>query len=136
VDLHAEERIFHGWSGDSIVLGVFGELRLPLAAVSKLEVRERGAWGASRGAGVVGLLGGAFAGLAIGAGACEDGLLLFTKEECVGLAAGSGAIVGAVLGVVVGMAVRTDRWKSVPLDRVRLIVAPSGAFAVGGALRF
>ena len=45
---------------------------------------------------------------------------------------------GAVVGTLIGSAVKTDRWEEVPLDRLRLQVAPQrdGRFGLGLSVRF
>jgi hypothetical protein len=49
-----------------------------------------------------------------------------------------GAGAGLVIGGVVGSLIKTERWEEIPLDQLRVSVAPQGEgrFAVGLTVRF
>ena len=51
-------------------------------------------------------------------------------SSCLGIAALLGGAPGALLGGMVGAFVRTDRWQSVPRDRLSLSLVPTGAARV------
>ena len=57
-----------------------------------------------------------------------------------GVAAGLlvGGAVGALVGATVGALIKTDRWEEVPLDALRVSVAPQrdGRFGLGASVRF
>jgi hypothetical protein len=59
-----------------------------------------------------------------------------------GFAAGAGFVIGglggALIGALIGSASKTDRWQEVPLDRVRVSLAPqrSETFGLGLSVRF
>jgi hypothetical protein len=53
--------------------------------------------------------------------------------ECLGLSA-LGGLAGAGLGFLVGGFIRTERWQDVPLERLRVSLAPSGGGMLGLAV--
>ena len=63
-----------------------------------------------------------------------------SSDECLGLA-GIGAIAGAVVGGVIGGLIRTEKWQDVPIENLRVNLAPQPdgrlgmAVAVGVAFR-
>ncbi len=100
-----------------------GPLALPLAFVTGLEVSRGRKSNVGKGAGL-GFLAGAFGGAILG---------LVTYEECTGFcpvdpgAGGTALIlavvlggVGAGLGAVIGAVIPSERWETVPLDRIRV----------------
>jgi hypothetical protein len=132
---------FMTMTAESIVLATGNggnRLVFPFDSVTRLEVRqERRSWGWL--GGIVGLFGGAGAGLGIGVmvGNAKN----CYESECLdywgrGLLAGAGA--GLLLGVGIGSATSGDRWVEVPLSRLRVSFAPQhdGRFAFGVSVRF
>ncbi len=138
---------FVAWKADTLVVETKGHtLALPLDSVTRLDV----SWGRKTNTGMgaeIGFLLGGLAGAFIG---------LASHEECVprgwfscigpdfgseGAALG-GALLGGLGGLVVRAlirsAVKTDRWEEVPLDRLRVNLAPQrdGRFGVGLSVRF
>lgn len=102
-------------------------LVLPLASLAKIEVsrgqKSRAGKGALIGA-AVGVTAGVITGLALGGG-CID-------SSCIS-DAGAAAIVavvfgagGTLLGAVTGAFIKTDRWETVPLDRISVSLTPRG----------
>ena len=66
-------------------------------------------------------------------GSCE----LFDDDIRLEAALITGAIVGAAGGIV-GYFIKTDRWEEIPLERLRVSLAPQrdGGFALGFSVRF
>ena len=120
---------------------------VPIAAVTKLEVsRGRNSFGAGRGA-LIGVLVGGVAGWIVGYAGYEECVPSGGLFDCAGVfspevAAFGGAMVlgtlGAGIGAVTGALVKTHRWVEVPLDRLRVSLAPQrdGRFAFGLSVRF
>ena len=109
-------------------------LYVPLADVTKLEVRRGRKSNAGKGA-LIGLGVGAVVGVALGFAACagESGGALCNsdtgEDTSVALAAllgAYGAVLGTGIGALIGLAARTDRWETVPLDRIRVSLTPHG----------
>ncbi len=86
-------------------------------------------------------------GVAVGA------IAIATYEECEGgfgcvgdFGSGFAALVGGLVGglgggavgALIGSSVKTDRWKEVPLDRLRVNLGPrrDGRFGVGMSVKF
>ena len=130
---------------------------VPHAAVTRLEVRRgQKSFGAVRGA-VWGLLigtsVGALGGYALGDDppsqpcdapgwlACWDDFSVFEKRHTARENALLGALAGGIVGVLVGRRVGTntkiDRWEEVPLDGIRVSLAPQrDGFSVGVSVAF
>lgn len=127
---------------DTLTVQADSQLALPVAGVTRLDVSR----GVSNRTTLAGIAAGAFAGVLIGIAAApdEDSNLAggAPRETAVAQArpsigsAGSHAISGAVVGPIagafiggflgglVGKAVRQHRWEEVPLDRLRVSIAP------------
>ncbi len=112
---------------------------VPMASMTRLEVRRQ------HSKAVIGLLVGAGAG-ALAAlaycGAQEGNCVIvhfnggrndFSNELPFSL-----GVVGGVAGALVGRNMKTDRWEGVPLDRLRVSLAPQrdGRIALGFSVRF
>ena len=106
------EAQFAALEGSTLVVTADSTVRIPLAAVTRLEVwrgqRSHPVLGAA-----LGFVTGALAGLAV-AGAAAQG----EDQEELAIFPAIGAAGGLVIGTGIGFAVRTDRWDAVPLDRV------------------
>jgi hypothetical protein len=91
--------------------------------------------------GLIGFIGGAALGAALGAGIAadcseEDFLCLYPREQRGAYMAGSAVALG-VVGAVIGAAVSPgEKWGRVPLDRVRVGVLPCPARGVGVVVSF
>ena len=125
-------------TADSIVLGVDErgtQLTLPVASVTRLEVSRGRKSRVALGAGI-GALTGAATLAVIGANlnVCDGGY----EGACAGVGAGVGAVGGALVGLVIGAVTKTDRWEEVPLDQLRVSLAPQrdGQFALGLSFAF
>ena len=107
-------------------------LAIPMASVTRLEVVGGRKSGLVKG-GIVGLMVGVGIGVAKVSG-CGSG------DDCfdAGLWLSAPPLAGMLLGGVVGALIKTDRWEEVPLDRLRVSVAPQrdGRFGVGMSVRF
>jgi hypothetical protein len=106
---------------------------VPIASVTRLEVgrgrKSNSYWGAVIGAGA-GLVWATFRAIEECPGPlCEEQVALGSM-----LCTGGGAIIGSVIG----LAIRTDRWEEVPLERLRVtsMVTPDGRFGLAASLRF
>ncbi len=141
-DLRRREGTVQLLTTDSLVMrpeyGAPHRLAIPLASVTRLEVTmppgSRAGKGALIGLGVAGL-GGA---VLVGAACASDQLLKDSAGGCAILGAvifGSG---GALVGAIIGAMITGTRWEEVPLDRLRLQVAPQrdGRFGFGASVRF
>ncbi len=135
---------FVAWMADTLVVETKGHiLALPPDSVTKLDVSRGRKTNTGTGAGI-GLLVGGVVGAVIG---------YASYEECVGgwacfgdlgpgvnVVAGGviGGLGGLVTGAFIGLAIQTDRWREVPLDRVRVSLGPQrdGRFGVGMSARF
>ncbi len=109
-------------------------LYVPLADVTKLEVRRGQKSNAGKGA-LIGLGVGAVVGVTFGFVACaaENGGSVCTNDVgesspfAFAAATGAyGAVLGTGIGALIGLAARTDRWETVPLDRIRVSLTPHG----------
>ncbi len=136
---------FEALRADTLVVAVADStMTFPVASVTRLEVSRGQKSRMGLGAGI-GLLGGGLLGYLISSGlgshgGCTEGggFLEPTREQCIGLSTVGGAVVGTLLGLVAGALTKTDRWREVPLDRLRLQVAPQrdGRFGLGLSVRF
>ena len=135
---------FWAWEADSLIMESNGNaLALPLNSVTKLEVGQGQKSYTVEGA-IIGLLVG---GVAVGA------IAVATYEECEGgygclgdFGSGFAALVGGLVGglgggavgALIGSSVKTDRWKEVPLDRLRVNIVPQrdGRLGLGLSVRF
>jgi hypothetical protein len=138
---------FLAWKSDTLVFQSNGDtLSVPAGLVTRLDVRRGRKTNTGKGAGI-GFVLGSFTGAAI---------LLATYEECVprgawscigpdfgsGFAAATGALIGGLGGVlfgaIIGSAIKTDRWREVPLHRLRVSLAPQRdeRFGLGLSVEF
>jgi hypothetical protein len=112
-------------------LGGTATTAIPLSSIARLQASrgQRSKWATGL---LVGLGVGVGGGAVVGAATCHGDLLLTTGDCAVMGAALFGAI-GAVSGTVVGLLVKTERWETVPLDRVspRVSWGPNGRLAFG-----
>ncbi len=128
---------FEAWRGDTLVIVADSSMNFPLAFVTRLEVGRNRQY-AGRGA-VIGLaLGGVGGGVLLGVACANDS---FTQHATVGCAV-LGAVVfgagGVLIGALIGAISTGTRWEEVPLDRLRVTVAPQrdGRFRLGLSVRF
>jgi hypothetical protein len=96
---------------------------VPLSSIDRLQVSQgrHSKWltGLVVGAGV-----GAVTGAIIGAATHKENDILFSTGDNAVLGAVVFTPVGALTGTVIGLLVKTERWQTVPLDRVSPSVAP------------
>jgi hypothetical protein len=129
---------------DTLVVETKGHiLALPPDSVTKLDVSRGRKTNTGTGAGI-GLLVGGIVGAVIG---------YASYEECVGgwaclgdlgpgfnVVAGGviGGLGGLVTGAFIGLAIETDRWQEVPLDRLRVNFGPQrdGRLGLGASVKF
>lgn len=102
--------VFRSTTSDTLVLQTDTTLRVPWAAIQRLDVhagdRSRGWLGAG-----IGFAAGAVLGLGLASAAPEGE----DREEVI-IYPAAGALAGTLVGTMVGLSSRTDRWQSVPLD--------------------
>ena len=113
-------------------------INCPMASVAQLEVSTGRRPQTLRVAGI-GLLAGAAVGVPMGfAYANDDGCAGLAKWACAPLGAGILGASGALIGALVGSQIQSDHWKEIPLDRLRVSVAPQrdGRFAFGVRIAF
>ncbi len=128
---------FVAWKADTLVVQSNGDiLALPLDSVTTLEVSAGRRSQTGLGAGI-GSVTGAVIGAVVGAASCTDDPFL-SPGQC---AFGGGLLfgaTGALLGVLVGAGTKTERWVSVPRDRVRVSLGPQrdGRLGLGASVRF
>jgi hypothetical protein len=105
---------------------------IPLSSIARLQVSRgrHSKWltGLVLGAGV-----GAAAGAIIGAATHDENDFLFSAAGDAVLGAIVLTPVGALTGMVIGLLVKTERWRTVPLERVspRVAWGPTGRLSVG-----
>lgn len=109
---------FQGLLADSLRLD---SMVVPLRSISRLEVSRGRSSSWSRGL-VMGLAGGALAGVALGASACEEGFV-FSAGSCVAAAGVGGALAGGLVGAVVGAFIKHEKWAPLQL---RTLIAERG----------
>ena len=117
---------------------------VPLSTVRRLEVSRGQKSNASAGA-FIGFVTGAITGALIG-GSLGDDPPFFGGDEPFPFSAEKKAFIGfllggaggAIIGKLIGEAVHSDRWVEVPLERLRVSLAPQrhGRFAFGFSVRF
>jgi hypothetical protein len=108
-------------------------VRIPLASVERIEVARGRRSVAKEGALVGGVTGAILGGVAVAAlseALCESpsGCGGATAQASL-LGAGLFGAGGAGVGALIGLAIKTDRWERVPVDRVRLGFQPTPAGA-------
>lgn len=123
--------MFQGLIADSLRLD---SLVVPLRSISRLEFSRGQSTAIGQGAGM-GAAGGLLLGVAIGASACEEGLL--SEGGCVFLAGMGGAVGGMMLGAMMGALVKQEHWSTLRLEP---LIAGSGfipgfGLALGISLR-
>lgn len=101
---------------------------IPMASITGLQVSRgrRSRWQTGLAIG----LGAGAAGGAILGGSSEDDLLFSSGDKAVMGAVGLGVLGGAV-GAVAGALTRTERWESIPIDRVTVSLTPG----MGGRIK-
>ncbi len=131
---------FLAWDADSLVVQSNGDtLYVPVDRVTRLDVSRGRKTNTGTGA-VIGLLVGGVVGAVIG-------LASYECEPCFvdlgpGTYAAAGAVIGGLGGLVtgafIGLEIQTDRWREVPLDRLRVNLGPQrdGRFGLGASVRF
>ncbi len=129
---------FEALHGDTLVLGGDVTMYLPLASVMRLDVSRGRERQTHRGM----LIGGAI-GAAAGAlwGAVEPVCEISDTGNKMGCVVAGGLVLGLVgggVGALVGASIRTDVWREIPLDRLRVSFGPQrdGRFGFGASVRF
>ena len=127
---------------DSLVMrpeyGGPSRLVIPLASLTRFEVRRGGKSYALLGLGIGSVAGAGIGAIVLGNNeACTRDFGLDTKS-CAIIGAGIGAVAGLLLGAVVGAFFTTDRWEQVPLDQLRVSFVPQrdGRFRLGLSVGF
>ncbi len=141
-DLGRREGTVQLLTTDSLVMrpeyGAPNRLAIPLASVTRLELSTPGGSRAGRGA-LIGLALGGFGGAAAAGTACGNSTLFEDDAgACAAIGFGVFGASGALVGAIVGSMITGGRWEEVPLDRLRLQVAPQrdGWFGLGLSVRF
>ena len=129
--------MFETWRGDTLVIVADSSMNFPLAFVTRLEVGRNRRY-AGRGAAIGLALGGVGGGGLVGVACANDS---FTKDAAGGCAVAGAVVfgaVGALIGALIGTGITGTHWEEVPLDRLRLQVAPQrdGRFGFGASVRF
>ena len=107
-------------------------VRIPLASIERLEVARGRRTTARAGACYGGLVGAVLGGLAVaglGEALCENASDCGASAEGYLVGVGIFGAAGAGVGALTGLAIKTDRWERLPVDRVRVGIRP----APGGA---
>ena len=139
-ELRGQEATFRALRADTLILET---TECPLASVTHLDV-SRGQKSHARLGTVIGFLTGALSGAVIGFSLGDDRPLFgeepfpFSAENkaAIGFLLGGGG--GAIIGWQIGKAVHGEQWEEVPLERLRVSLAPQrdGGFALGFSVRF
>ena len=123
------------WNADALVMESNGDtLTVPQDSMTTLEVGMGRRSQAGVGAGIGGLTG-AVIGATVSLATCDG---FFPPHVCAlvgGLVFGAG---GALVGAIVGANKKTERWVSVPLNRLRVSYGPlhDGRLGIGASVRF
>ncbi len=130
--LRGRAATFRGFRADTLILGT---TECPLASVTRLDV-SRGQKSHAEAGFFIGVHAGALGALAY----CQLGekrCAVFDNDFTLGVVL-VGAGVGILLGVITGRSIKTDLWEEVPLQRLRVSLAPQrdGRFALGFSVRF
>ena len=107
-------------------------VRIPLASIQRLEVARGRRTAAKEGAisgGIVGVVLGVAAVYVASHALCEYDTDCDASPQAYGLGIAAFAAGGAGLGALVGLAIKTDRWERVPVDRLRVAIRPVPAGA-------
>jgi hypothetical protein len=115
---------------DTLVVQDSATWRFAFGAVQRVGVSRGRKSNAVVGAGY-GLLAGVGVGLLI-TSSCEPDLIFNSKAQCMLAGAIFFGAAGTLVGAVTGAFVRTERWRDVPLDRVRMSVVPRSGGGVQG----
>jgi hypothetical protein len=127
---------------DTIVVDNDELLVLAISSLTRFEV-SRGRESQARTGGIVGLIGGAVAGAVI----CVASQCSLTSQSgepleddglnSIALATVLGGVAGYGVGVLIGSTSKVDSWEEVPLDQLRVTIAPwpRGGLSVGLSVR-
>lgn len=102
-------------------------VRVPLSSIKSLDVargRRRAVKEGAISGGLVGVVLGAAAVYVASNALCEYDTDCDASPQGYGIGIGAFAAGGAGLGALVGLAIKTDRWERVPVDRVRVALRP------------
>ncbi len=111
---------------DTLVVSVESRrLAIPFASVTSLEV-SRGQKSKSGKGALIGLGAGAAAGVVTALVGCADNSCDDVTGLVVLIFGAGGALGGVLIGAVIGSFIQTDRWETVPLDRIRVSLTPRG----------
>ncbi len=138
---------FLSWKADTLVVQSNGDtLSVPVSLVTRLDVSRGRKTNTGEGA-VIGLLVGGVVGAVIGYASYEECKPQGKFFSCIAdlgpeYAALGGAVViglvGGVVGALIGASSRTDRWRAVPLNQLRVSLGPQrdGRYGLGASVRF
>ncbi len=114
----------------------------PLASVTRLEVSQ----GRKTNVGLGIFLGSAAGALGAAVYCSRDANEFSDEGKCEGLGTAdytwpiifTVGIIGGVVGGIIGYEIKTERWEEIPLDQLRVSLAPQGdgGFALGFSVRF
>ena len=114
-------------------------LAIPIASLEKLDVSTGSKGNFANGA-IMGLVSGGAVGAIIGlaAGDDESGFLQFSAQDKAAMAGGLLGGVGLLFGAAIGASIKSDKWESVSLERMRVDILPrqDGALALRASFRF
>ena len=123
---------FRALRADTLVLET---TQCPLASVTRLDVS-----GGRKSNAVVGFLVGAGLGLVGSLAVCNftDTCQVFSDNDVRGDVVTVSGLMGGALGGITGYLIKTERWEEIPLERLRVSLAPQrdGGFALGFSVRF
>jgi hypothetical protein len=120
--IERQSATFEALRGDTLVVVADSAMYCPLASVVRLDL-YRGRGGHPWTGAALGFVAGAIAGGAAAIISCENTLCSVGPDVVLG-GAGIGGLAGGLLGAGVGALIKTDRWEEVPLDQLRVSVAP------------
>ena len=137
---------FVAWKSDTLVVQSNGDtLSVPVDRVTRLDLSRGRKTNTGMGAGI-GFFVGGLVGAGIGYASYEECVPQgwfscigdFGPETLAFAGALIGGLGGLVTGAFIGLAIQTDRWREVPLDRVRVSLGPQrdGRFGLGASVRF
>jgi hypothetical protein len=134
---HDQQFRYVGVRRDTLLLTGDTAVACPFSDLTRLEILQGQRSYKWPGA-VLGLAAGALIGVGLGyAFTADDDWGIARHNAVLGGGIGLG-IVGAGVGALVGQSIKTDAWKEVPLDRLRVSAFPlrGGRFALGMSVTF
>jgi hypothetical protein len=133
--VYDQEMRYVGTRGDTLILTSGVTVAFPFSDVMRLEIL-RGQRSYKWPGAIIGAACGVLIGVGVGYAATDDGWGSMRKAWVVPAAVGIG-VLGAGIGAIVGQSRKTDTWEELPLDSLRVSIAPTrNGFGIGTRIAF